>query len=81
MAIGLNLEQVSLVINSVPVLQDVTCEFKAGQSYLITGDNGAGKTSLLKIMHGLIQPTIGKVIYDAPVDVIRQGMDIIDYNE
>jgi phospholipid/cholesterol/gamma-HCH transport system ATP-binding protein len=46
------------------VLEDVSCEFYKGQTNLIIGRSGAGKTVLLKILIGLIEPTTGSVLYD-----------------
>ena len=46
------------------VLEDVSLEFEAGKTNLIIGRSGAGKTVMLKILVGLIQPTSGAVWYD-----------------
>jgi phospholipid/cholesterol/gamma-HCH transport system ATP-binding protein len=46
------------------VLRDISLEFKKGQTNLIIGRSGAGKTVLLKILVGLINPTQGSVWYD-----------------
>jgi len=46
------------------VLEDVSLEFEAGKTNLIIGRSGAGKTVMLKILVGLIQPTSGTVWYD-----------------
>lgn len=46
------------------VLKDVSCNFEPGKNNLIIGRSGAGKTVLLKILIGLIEPNSGKVWYD-----------------
>lgn len=46
------------------VLEDISVTFKAGQTNLIIGRSGAGKTVLLKILVGLYPPTKGKVWYN-----------------
>jgi phospholipid/cholesterol/gamma-HCH transport system ATP-binding protein len=46
------------------VLEDISLEFEAGKTNLIIGRSGAGKTVMLKILVGLIQPTSGSVWYD-----------------
>jgi len=46
------------------VLTDINTEFYKGQTNLIVGRSGAGKTVLLKLLVGLLTPTEGKVWYD-----------------
>lgn len=45
------------------VLKGITSVFEDGKTNLIIGKSGAGKTVLLKILVGLIQPTSGDVWY------------------
>ncbi len=42
-------------------LQDVTFEVKRGETLGIIGDNGAGKSTILKLMAGITVPTHGRV--------------------
>jgi len=42
-------------------LRGVTAEFEAGKFHVILGDNGAGKTPLLRALAGLAHPTRGAV--------------------
>ncbi|KAA3637945.1 MAG: ATP-binding cassette domain-containing protein [Bacteroidetes bacterium] len=46
------------------VLKGITTEFLPGKANLIIGRSGAGKTVLLKLLVGLINPSAGKVWYD-----------------
>ncbi len=46
------------------VLENISCNFYQGKTNLIIGRSGAGKTVLLKILIGLIEPTRGEVWYD-----------------
>ena len=46
------------------VLKDINVTFRKGDTNLIIGRSGAGKTVLLKILVGLLTPTEGKVWYD-----------------
>jgi ABC-type lipoprotein export system ATPase subunit len=47
------------------VLNDITVAFNPGSMNLISGPTGAGKTSLLHILAGLLRPTSGQVLVDA----------------
>ena len=46
------------------VLKDIDLRFETGKTNLIIGRSGAGKTVLLKIIVGLMEPTAGKIMYD-----------------
>lgn len=48
----------------VEVLKDISLIFETGKTNLIIGRSGAGKTVLLKIIVGLMEPTQGKIMYD-----------------
>lgn len=46
------------------VLRGVSGEFKPGKTNLIIGSSGTGKSVLLKLIVGLIEPDSGEVLYD-----------------
>lgn len=58
---------VSLILNKKQILKDVSLELERGKIYGLVGDNGSGKTMLMKCMCGFIQPTAGMVIADGKV--------------
>ncbi len=60
-----NLESVSLVQNGVAILRDLSLSVRTGEHIALLGANGAGKTSLLRTIHGLTIATSGRV--EAPV--------------
>ena len=45
----------------VAALHDVSFEVRVGQAVALIGDNGAGKSTALKIISGITYPTAGKV--------------------
>ena len=44
------------------VLQNVNLEVQAGQWIILRGNNGCGKTTLLKLCVGLLTPTAGNIV-------------------
>jgi D-methionine transport system ATP-binding protein len=63
----LKLEQVNLFTKlksnhqGYPILQDISFEVFPGERIAIVGVNGAGKTSLLRLINRLSEPTSGKI--------------------
>jgi ATP-binding cassette subfamily B protein len=47
-----------------PVLRDLTLEIPAGRSLALVGANGAGKTTVLKLLARLYDPTAGRITAD-----------------
>ncbi len=45
-----------------PLLKAVSLELTQGSSYLIMGNSGSGKTSLLKVLLGIVKPQQGHVL-------------------
>ena len=50
--------------NSVGVLKDFSVEFKKGQFTAVLGHNGSGKSTMAKLLNGLLLPLSGKVLVD-----------------
>lgn len=44
-----------------PVLRDIDLEITEGSIVLVIGISGGGKTTLLKLITGLLQPTLGEI--------------------
>ena len=55
----LSLHQVDLNLGGVPALSAVTLRIEAGERVALVGANGSGKSSLLRVLHGLRAPTRG----------------------
>ncbi|NOX71972.1 MAG: ABC transporter ATP-binding protein [Candidatus Micrarchaeota archaeon] len=70
----ITINNVSLSYNGHDILKDVTFNIKKGNFLGLIGPNGGGKTTLLKIILGLIKPTKGNVIVadDANIGYVPQ---------
>ncbi len=60
----IRVEGVSKSLRGQMVLDNVNMEVNDGNIVVVLGRSGAGKTVLLKIITGLIQPDAGQVVYD-----------------
>ncbi|MEK9677511.1 MAG: phosphate ABC transporter ATP-binding protein [Rhodospirillaceae bacterium] len=62
----LSLSGVEFEADGIRLIKDVSTEFKAGSLSFVLGPNGAGKSLLLRLCHGLIEPTAGSVTWQGP---------------
>ena len=58
----IKLEHVSKKFSEEQVLKDVCFEFQEGKIYGIVGNNGSGKTVLMKCICGFLNPSSGKIL-------------------
>ena len=66
----LSLQGVSKRFGSTLALTNMSLTLNAGQVHAIVGENGAGKSTMIKIMTGIHQPTEGTVSIDGKVQAI-----------
>jgi len=59
----LRLEEVSFSANGRAIIERLSLEIDAGPASVILGANGAGKSVLMRLMHGLLVPTSGAVLW------------------
>lgn len=62
----LNLRNVSLSIDGDELLRDIGLHLEAGPRTIILGANGAGKSLLLRVCHGLMGPSSGDLEWAEP---------------
>lgn len=60
----LRLDNVSAAYGAIRALQDVSLEVGANEVVTLIGANGAGKSTCLKVITGLLKPTAGEVWWD-----------------
>ena len=65
----LTVQNLSKSFDQKKLFWDINFEIKRGERVAIIGDNGTGKTTLLKIINGLLEPDTGEVIYGSNVSV------------
>jgi phospholipid/cholesterol/gamma-HCH transport system ATP-binding protein len=58
------LDAVSMGFGDHPVLRDVSLPVHRGETVLVIGESGCGKTVLLKLIVGLLRPTAGRIQFE-----------------
>jgi len=70
----LRLEGVSFAAGGRTIIERLDLVLEAGASTIILGANGAGKSVLMRLMHGLLAPSGGRVAWNADGPRRRQAM-------
>ena len=88
MASSLRVEGLRAGYGSVRVLHDLSLSVGAGETVVLLGTNGNGKSTLLHCIMGIVRPTAGRVVVEidgvahdlvgrAPQDVVRLGIALV----
>ncbi len=77
----LALENVQYVVNRTALIRDISFRLPAGRRTVVLGYNGAGKSLLLRLCHGLIRPTAGVIRWEGPqggqADVVARAQAMV----
>ncbi|MES2797652.1 MAG: ATP-binding cassette domain-containing protein, partial [Bacteroidota bacterium] len=82
----IQIQNISKSFDGRDILIDISGEFLPGNTSLIIGGSGTGKSVLLKCMLGLIKPEKGRVLYDGrdflntdedSIKIIRREMGVL----
>jgi len=80
----LALRNVSKTFPGVRALDDVSLELHAGEVHMLLGENGAGKSSLIKVLYGAYRADAGTILCEGkpvsiarPADARRLGIAVI----
>ncbi|HEX5612737.1 MAG TPA: ATP-binding cassette domain-containing protein, partial [Burkholderiales bacterium] len=69
----LSLHEVSFVAGERAIIDRVSLRLEAGPCTILLGANGAGKSVLMRLMHGLLAPTSGDITWsDADAERCRR---------
>lgn len=77
----LSVKNLSVNYGLIPAIRNLSMEVSVGETVALIGANGAGKTTILRAVSGLIKPASGSVIFDGqdianvrPHLIVRRGM-------
>ncbi len=60
----LRVDRLTVRFGTQEVLRDITLDVPAGQTLVVLGESGCGKTVLLKSLIGLVKPSVGDVLFE-----------------
>ncbi len=72
----ISLQNISLAFGGEPLLDDVTLNIEKGDHICLVGRNGSGKSSLLKVIAGEIEPDDGKIVKSASLKIASLPQDV-----
>ncbi len=80
----LELKGVTKRFPGVVALDAVDLDVRQGEVHILVGENGAGKSSLVKVVCGIYPPDEGEMFYQgapytpqSPLDAIRAGIRVV----
>ena len=72
MASSITIEDVDAAYGAVRVLEDVSVNVNAGETVVLLGTNGNGKSTLMKCIMGIVRPRAGRII--AEIDGVQHDL-------
>lgn len=72
-------EHVFKSYGTIEVLKDFSLDIKKGQFVTVIGSSGSGKTTMLKMINGLLSPTSGTVYIDGK-DISKENQTLLRRN-
>lgn len=83
MIAGLNVEGLAIQRGERMLFEGFDLAVKTGEAVALTGRNGAGKTSLLRAVAGLLRPAAGRIAFDGADadDARRRDLHLIGHQD
>ena len=72
MASSLSIESIDASYGAVRVLEDVSMNVAAGETVVLLGTNGNGKSTLMKCIMGIVRPNVGRIV--AEIDGVKHDL-------
>lgn len=77
----LKIENIDVFYGAIHALKGISVEVKEGEIVTLIGANGAGKSTILRTVSGLLKPKVGQVVFEskniagaAAQDIVKLGI-------
>ena len=60
----LKIKKIEICYGIIPAVRNLSLEVEEGQIVALVGANGAGKSTTLKALAGVLHPRVGKIFYN-----------------
>jgi ATP-binding cassette subfamily F protein uup len=74
----INFQNVTLAFGGAPLLDQVNIQIHSGEKICILGRNGAGKSTMMKIINGSIAPDAGNILTERELKTSLLAQDVPD---
>jgi len=71
------LHEAAVIVGNLAILDDISLTLAAGPPTVLIGPNGGGKTTLLRLAMGLLQPSRGQVTWGGRTDALPTQRAIV----
>ena len=68
--------RVNYEINGAKILDDLNLQISKGETLILLGESGCGKTTTLKLINRLIEPTAGDVLVEGKATTVWNATDL-----
>ena len=80
----LSIRGVTMAFSGVKALDKVDFDIYPGEVHCLAGENGSGKSTMIKVISGVYQPSEGEIVMDGksyskltPIEAIQNGVQVI----
>ena len=77
----LEINDLNLLYGEIPALRGVSLRVEQGEVVALLGANGAGKSTTLRAVSGMVQPASGEILFEGvsiiglrPQEIVRRGL-------
>ncbi len=76
---SLQLDHITKKFPGVTALDDIVVSFLPGEIHAVAGENGAGKSTMMNVLTGNLQPDSGEILLNGNKLIIKNPRDAFEY--